>query len=203
MSTRTAIGVVAGIVVGVLALAAARFLLVPVEQPPHYHANFAIFVDGRRINLSGNRYMEEVSACRVHGDHVLPTERVHLHNNNPDVVHVHHQGVTWGHFLANLGFDLGDRYLALEDSLYVQGQNKTLKLIRNGRPEYAVDNELIRSGDRLLISYGAESEQEVVRKQFPAVAANAEEYNSRADPAGCSGSQEPGMWDRVRRAFWG
>jgi hypothetical protein len=27
----------------------------------------------------------------------------------------HHEGVTWGHLLANLGFGVGEDYLALDD----------------------------------------------------------------------------------------
>lgn len=26
-----------------------------------------------------------------------------MHNNEGEVVHVHHEGVAWGHFFANIG----------------------------------------------------------------------------------------------------
>jgi hypothetical protein len=64
-------------------------------------------------------------------------------------------------------------------------------------------DELIRSADRLLISYGPESEAELLRTQFPQVASDAEEYNQRPDPASCSGAHEATLWDRVRHAFVG
>lgn len=199
---KTLLITILGIVVGILALAAYRFAFVPVEEPTHYHANFAIFANGERIDLSGDEYMEEVGACTV-SEGVLPTERVHLHNNNPGVVHVHHEGVTWGHLLTNLGFGLGDEYLVMDDGrILAEGEDRTLKFILNGGPELSVHNQLIRSGDRLLISYGSENE-EVLRSQFPAVASNAEEYNQRPDPAACAGSVEPTLWDRVRHAFMG
>jgi hypothetical protein len=201
---RTPIAIVLGILVGVLAFAAARVALVAPEQPPHYHANFAIFMDGERVDLSGDRYMEEVSACRVSEGKILPQERAHLHNNVPDVAHVHHPGVTWGHLLANLGFGVGERYLSARgDELYVAGGGKTLKFILNGRPELSVRNRLIGSGDRLLISFGPESEAEVLRTQFPKVASSAEEFNRKPDPAGCSGAHELTLWERLRHAFAG
>ena len=193
----------AGLLIGVLVLAAFRFVLVPPEEPVHYHANFALFANGERVDLSADEYMEEVGACKVSGT-ILPTERVHLHGNNADVAHVHHEGVTWGHLLTNLGFGIGRDYLALDQGrILIPGQGKTLKFILNGRPEFSVHNELIRSGDRLLISYGPETEEEALRVQFPAVAANAAEFNQRPDPAGCSGAHEPTLWDRVRHAFAG
>jgi hypothetical protein len=194
---------VAGAALGVAGLVAARFLLVPAHHAPHYHANFAIFVDGTRLDLSGDRYMEEVSACTT-GEEVLPRSRAHLHGNDPDVAHVHHDGVTWGHLLANLNLGLGDDYLALDGGpVLTEGAGKTLKLVLNGQPQFAVDGELIRSGDRLLISYGAESEEEVARTQFAAVASNAEEFNQRDDPAACAGAHEAGFWERMRHAVAG
>ena len=199
---RQTLAVLVGVVIGALALGAARFALVPVPHPPHFHANFAVFVDGARLDLSGDRFMEDVAACSV-GEQVLPKNRVHLHGNDADVVHVHHDGVTWGHLFANLGMGLGDDYLALADGrVLTAGGGKTLKFVANDRPQFSVDGELIRSGDRVLISYGAESEAEVLRTQLPAVASNAEEFNARADPASCSGSHEATLSERLRHAFF-
>lgn len=153
------------------------------------------------VDLSADEYMEDVAACAV-GETVLPTARAHLHNNNSDVAHVHHEGVTWGHLFANLGFGLGEEYLAMDNGpVLTEGEGRTLKFILNGRPQFAVHNELIRSEDRLLISYGSESVAEVLQNQFASVATNAEEYNRRQDPAGCAGAQERTLWDRIRHAF--
>ena len=192
-----------GVLLGVLLLAGYRFVFAPPEVPTHFHANFAIFVDGQRLDLSGDRYMEEVGACGV-SELVQPTERVHLHNHDQDVVHVHHGGVTWDHLLINLGLGLGDKYLALDDGrVLTAGAGKSLKFVVNGQPQFSVRNVLVRSGDRLLISYGAEPEAEVVRTQYPRVASSAEEFNHKPDPAGCSGATAPTLGERLRDAFIG
>ena len=81
------------------------------------------------------------------------------------------------------------------------GVGRTLKFILNGQPQFSIRNELIRSRDRLLISYGLENEAEALRVQFPTVASTAEEFNGRPDPAGCSGAHEVTLWDPVRHAF--
>lgn len=203
MNRKTGASLAVGVLLGVILLAAYRFAFVPVEEPTHYHANFAIVVDGERIDLSADEYMEDVATCAV-GETVIPVARAHLHNNDPDVAHVHHEGVTWGHLLANLGLGLGEGYLALDGGpVLTEQEGRTLKFILNGQPQYAVDNELIQSGDRLLISYGAESEQEVVRSQLAQVADNAEEFNERPDPAACAGAHGGTAWDRIRHAFAG
>lgn len=196
--------VLLGVVLGALIFLVVRLILAQPEPPPHYHANFAIVVDGQRVDLSEGRYSEEVAACRVPGQALQPQERVHLHNRDPDLAHVHHAGVTWGHLLANLGFGLGGNYLVTEDGKILRdGAGRTLKLVLNGRVQLSVHNSLIASGDRLLVSYGPESRDEVVQKQYPTVAADAAEYNRRKDPAGCSGPAEPSFWDRIRHAAVG
>lgn len=186
------------------ALAAIRFAFTPPPSPTHYHANFAIFIDGRRLDLSADRYMEELSACRVKDGAILPAERAHLHSGNPDVVHVHQPGVTWGHLLANLGFGLTDRYLVTADGIMLQPMNgRALKFVLNGRSEPSVYNKLIRSGDRLLISYGTETAAEVARSQFSSVAATAERFNRGTDPAGCNGTPAPTLRERLLHSFVG
>lgn len=197
------LGFVVGAVLGVLLLGAARFVATPWEEAVHYHANWAVYVDGERLDLTADRYMEDVGAC-VAGGEVLPTQRVHMHNNEQDVVHVHHRGVTWGHFLTNLGFVLGRDFLVLDDGRrFEEADGRTLKFIVNGFAVPEIRNRLIESGDRLLVSFGSESLDDVGRSQFTHVADNAERYNEMQDPATCAGSTEPTFQERLRRAFWG
>lgn len=192
-----------GILAGVLTFGLVRFLVTPWADPPHYHANWALFVNGEPLDLSADRYMEDVAACVAAGV-VRPEERVHMHNNEDGVVHVHHSGVTWGHFLANLGFAAGEEYLILDEGgRLFSGPERTLKFVVNGFVVPDIQNRLIRSGDRLLISFGPESAEHVVAEQFPRVAANADAYNQREDPAGCAGAVDAGLRERLRRAFWG
>ena len=192
-----------GILVGAVGLGAARFVAMPWQEEVHYHANWALFANGERIDLSGDRYMEDVGACVAGGD-VLPTQRVHMHNNEQDVVHVHHGGVTWGHFLTNLGFVLGRDFLILDDGRRLEGEDgRSLKFIVNGFAVPDVRNRIIESGDRLLISYGPETLEEAADRQYGRLADNAERYNELQDPASCSGSTQPTLQERLLRAFWG
>lgn len=192
-----------GVVLGVLAFGLLRFFAEPWPNPPHYHANWQIVVAGQPLDLSAAPYMEDVATCAA-TDRVLPRERVHMHNGEDEVVHVHHAGVAWGHFLENLGFHAGADYLILgDDARYFDEAGRTVKYVINGFIVEDLGARLIRSGDRLLISYGPESPAEVLAEQFPRVPTGAEAYNTRDDPAGCAGAVEFGLWERLRRAFWG
>lgn len=193
-------------VFGALALGATRFVLAPLNHTTHHHANWAILVDGERLDLSGDRYMEEIGACSASYEGVLPEERVHMHENNPDIVHVHHDGATWGHLLANLGMALGDDYLfsGTGDRWFAGDEGRSIVFVLNGIPVPSVHNRVIASEDRLLVSVTTLSPAEVVAAQYPAVPSDAAEYNERMDPSSCTGGHgELPLLTRLRLAFWG
>ena len=194
-----------GMALGAFGLGAARFVGVPPPEAMHFHANWAIYVGGERLDLSDQRYMEEVSSCYAVDGEVTPQSRIHMHEGNHDIVHVHDLGTTWGHLAGNLGIGLGEGYLILTDGTRIfDGEEGHFTYMLNGRALTSVHNELVASEDRLLISYGSESLDELGSERFGEVATTAGEYNTREDPATCSGSMEPlGVWDRLKSAFWG
>ncbi len=194
-----------GVALGAFGLGAARFVWVSPPGATHFHANWALYVDGERLDLSDQRYMEEVSSCYTVDGEVTPQSRIHMHEGNHDVVHVHDLGTTWGHLAGNLGIGLGEGYLILTDGTRIfDGEEGHFTYILNGRALTSVHNELVASEDRLLISYGSESLDELGTERFDEVATTAGEYNTREDPATCTGSMEPlGVWDRLKSAFWG
>jgi hypothetical protein len=194
-----------GVVAGVLGLAGFRFATVPPPAVTHHHANWALFVDGERVDLSDARYMEDVAACRADPASIGPRDRVHLHDGNADVVHVHHPAATWGHLMTNLGFHLGPDFVVTADGErhFAEGE-RTLKFFRNGIQLPELHNEAIRSEDRVLITFGAESAAEALVTQFPRVADDAAEHNEKADPGACMGGHEPESFrSRLERAFVG
>lgn len=161
-----------------------------------------MFLNGKRIELSDDKYMEDVAGCKPEYLDILPEERTHMHNNNMDVVHVHDKGVTWGHFMANIGFGFGNNYLAVDDGrIYVNGQGRTIKFILNGEQVENPYNQLIKSEDRLLISFGYETPVQL-NAQYEIVADNAHEHNEHPDPGSCSGDIELDFWSRLKKALW-
>lgn len=192
-----------GFLFGVLALGAARFAFTPWPDPVHYHANWAVFVDGTRLDLTGDRYMEDVTACSG-GDALQPEQRVHMHEGNHDVVHVHDDGVTWGHLATNLGWAMGADWIELEDGrrLADDGEHR-LVFVVNGFVVPSLRDRLIASGDRVLVAWTTDGEDVVREQLFPRVADTAPEFNESYDPAGCSGGHGAlPFGERLRRAFW-
>lgn len=196
--------VLIGIVLGVLLLGGARFAFSGPPPATHHHANFAVYLNGERLDLSGDQYMEEVAACYAAEEgEIAPEHRAHMHENVGDVVHVHHPGVTWGHFFENLGFAVGPDYFFTGTERYFDGEEGTLRIVVNGFLVEDVSNRPIQSQDRLLISFGNESSDTMMGAEFESVPSTAAEFNLTQDPASCAGHGELTFGERLRWAFWG
>lgn len=192
-----------GIGIAIVGMIGIRLALQEHPHSVHYHANWAMIIDGERVDLTGARYMVDVLQCMIDPTMQTPEDRVHMHEGNHDIVHVHASGVTWGHFLANLGFGVGDDYLETRDELQQSDSARTLKFVLNGRQVRSIRNLAVGDRDRLLISLGPETLEDVIATQFPTVAETAAEYNTRPDPTSCSGAHEETFGERLRRAVIG
>lgn len=187
------------LLLGGLVVATLHFLTFK-DTNVHYHANFALYVNGQRDEFRNFSFYEEVQACSA-DDKSDPKARVHMHDQNNGLIHVHASGVTWEQFFANLGYTLGDNVLTTGNGVHVDGQDgNKLSFILNGRGETFIANRVIRSEDRLLINYGQDSEQ-TLQQRYSHVPADAHKANTEHDPATCSGSQELTPWLRLKKAF--
>ncbi len=188
-----------GFLSGVMWMTAVRFLTVKSDDV-HYHANFALYVNGERDSFESPTFYEEVQACG--GEDVSnPKIRGHMHNQENDIVHVHANGVTWGHFLANLGYGLSNTVLMTDDGVFIDKQNdKQLTFILNGKPASLTANQHIDNEDVLLINYGDESEAELMER-YAAIPTDAEKYNNTYDPGGCTSGKPFTFWERLKQAI--
>ncbi|MDA9128884.1 hypothetical protein N9J72_00210 [Candidatus Gracilibacteria bacterium] len=172
--------------------------------PPHFHANFAMYINGVRVDFSGDKYMEDVAGCSLSGKE-LPKDRVHLHENNGDTIHIHDDGVSWGHFFSNNNFAFGEDFLVTDTGeKFLSTQDASLSFLLNGELIENPFNKLINSEDRLLINYG-EQDDALLLELFENVSTNAGEYNAKYDPGSCGGTNENGLMviirDRVTTLF--
>ena len=200
MNKRLLIGIVVGIIIATLTFTAVR-LLGQHPEYTHYHANWAVYIDGNRLDLSGPEYMEAVNAC-IEGTHIQPNQRVHMHEGNQNVVHVHHEGVTWGHLVVNLLPRVSDERLiaSLKDLPLERSGNRRLSFILNGQSVSSIVNRNIESEDRLLIDY-SDSDEATLTERYENIPTTAGEFNHLPDPASCSGSVSETWQTRLRRAL--
>lgn len=201
---RTPLLILACTITGALTLGLVRLAALPPLPEVHHHANWAIWIHGERVDLSGDRYMEDVAACGTDSQlEIAPENRVHMHENNQDVVHVHHGGATWGHLMQNLGWGLGADWIVTDSGeVYNGSDGGELHFILNGFTVPPAHNRVIGPRDRLLISYGTEDYGDLMYNRFTTVADDAVVFDATFDPAGCAGHAEETFGQKVRRAFW-
>jgi len=162
------------------------YIFTPRPYMVHYHANFAVWIDGKRWDFSGATYMEEVSRCNI-TEWVGPADRIHLHDGKWWLVHVHMAASTWGDLFANIGWGIGSNYISSGyDQVRLRDDVRHLSYILNGAIVMNPANTPVRSTDRLVIWYGTGSEEEIQAKWNTLVDNDAIEYNQKADPASCS-----------------
>ncbi len=167
----------------------------------HYHANFALYINEQQEKFERPLFYEEVQSCSDENEN-NPRTRTHMHGNENHVAHVHDNGVTWGHFFANLGYGLTNNSITTDKGTFVDGENgKQLTFFLNRQPVESIANTVIQSEDVLLIDYGTEKN---IDTKFSRITQNAGEYNIKPDPASCSGSDDLSAQDKFLKIikFW-
>lgn len=193
---------IAGVLTGATIVLGMRFITYAPDEP-HYHANFALYINGQREAFKGAQYYEEETMCAVHAS-ITPMGRAHMHDNINTVVHVEDHAVTWGQFFTNLGWTLGPTFIAAPDgTIYAEQGNSKLNLLLNNQ-DYTdlggVANTVIKDHDKLLISYGNESQQ-TLQHQYATIPSTAHHYDITPDPQTCSGQTTNDIQDRLQHLF--
>jgi hypothetical protein len=190
---------VAGIFVSLLATTVIRYALVK-DTAVHYHANFSLYINGQEDAFESFTFYEEIAACDTH-ELDNPKPRVHLHDQNAHLVHVHAHAVTWGAFFDNLGYTLGDNLVKTDNGTYISGDDgNKLTFLLNGKPVDHLANAVIKSEDVLLINYGKDSDV-TLKQRYDGIPRTAQQANTTVDPAACSGGAELNFWNRLKQAL--
>lgn len=198
INKRVLLGTVIGFLVGLIFIVALRFIMYKSDNV-HYHANFALYVNGKRDEFKSFTFYEEVQACTSDKDGD-PKHRVHMHDQKNDLIHVHAPAVTWGHFFGNLGYTLGDKVIKTDSGIFENGkENNNLTFILNGQKVENIQNRVIQSKDRLLINYGNDNDK-TLKQRSDAISNSADEANVKNDPASCSGSEKLTFIERLKKA---
>jgi len=187
-----------GALLGVLLVLGIRFATYSPAHT-HYHANFAVYINGQRQEFKDSKYYQEVAACAAYDD-ITPIERAHMHNNENSVVHVHDHAVTWGQFFENLGWYVGDDFIKTDKQLYVANGDSKLHIIINGQ-DYtdisSITNTVIKDDDQLLVSFGDLS-RKTIKQEYASIEDTAKHHDEVQDPASCSGHESPGFLERLK-----
>ncbi len=75
-------------------------------DPNHTHTDFAIWMDGQRIDFSNEEFMSESEDGQTEDDHEAHGHKhhpyLHLHDDDGNVIHRHKPGLSIGDFFASI-----------------------------------------------------------------------------------------------------
>jgi len=200
MSKQTWAAGAVGLVVGAAAILGIRFATYNPEHV-HYHAYFAVYINGQREAFKSPLYYEEKGGASCTVEKIMtPAERVHMHEPANDVVHVHDHAVTWGQFFENLHWAVADSVIKTPGAVYLADDTHRISYILNGHAFADISTETIHDQDRLLVDYGDTSDT-ALQQEFKQVAHTAHQYDVGNDPAACKGDTKPTLSDRLRHLF--
>ncbi len=192
---------ISGFVIGAFVILGIRFVTYkPVTV--HYHANFAVYLNGQPEKFGSPLYYLDGS-CSMSGI-MTPESRAHLAKGYDGVVHVQDHSVTWGQFFENLGWYVGDDFIKTADStLYQASGQSRLHIIIDGQ-DYTdlggITNRVIEDKDRLLLSYGDETQQ-TITQQYNSVPNTAGRYDGMRNSSSCGHSINITTKDRLAHLF--
>ncbi len=124
----------------------------------HVHADFAFYVLGNKVDLTGEKYQSSKESIKH--------PKIHLHDGFDNVIHRHAKEVTFIEFLSSIGFTLTDTCLTMDTGTQLcNDATNTLKLYVNGRPKTDVATYIIREEDQILLYYGDPKSPDIVEYQ--------------------------------------
>ena len=177
-----------------------RFLSETGSGGVHYHASFAVYIEGEKKLFEHPGHYVETSACGADFSE-NPLSRAHLHKPNPHVIHIHDKAVSWQHFFSNLGWGINNRWLTVGEDFYKNEEDRKLRFILNGRQVDYPTSKVINNGDALLVDYGSDP-IEILHQRFIEIDREAAyKANLTNDPASCGGETDQGLFNRIIKAI--
>ena len=171
--------------------------LFPSENDPnvyHIHANFAMFINGQKFDFAQEKYMESETQSL--------SKYVHLHDLDGETIHFHAQNISIGTFLHTLGFEMEEETNCVTldtGEKYCDDDTRTWKVWVNGTKTNEGLNYIPSDLDRVLISYGDETNEQLLAQMArvnDTACIQSEKCPERGTPSeesSCAGSGECGV----------
>ena len=158
-NTLIAIGVLAviGIIVGYSAYLFATMTQTAPGGPEnagplgseHSHAGILVKIFGDTFDFSAPAYQ-------------IKSSWIHFEGNDGTTVHKHATGVTLGYLFETLGLGLDDQCYEFQDGRsFCTNEDYSLRFYINGEQVNDIRDYEIQEDDKILISYGAETPEEI------------------------------------------
>ena len=116
----------------------------------HEHASVLVRIFGDRFDFSVPSYQ-------------IKSSWIHFEESDGTTIHRHSSGVTLGYLFETLNIVIDeDCYIFSDGRQFCTNQDYSLKYFINGDSVNSINDYVIQDDDRILISYGGETETQIV-----------------------------------------
>ncbi len=128
----------------------------------HIHADWKVYINGKDLDFEGKDHMGRMKSN-------LPVSSfIHVDSGAPapektgDILHMHAEGVPLWIFFQSLSMNFTQECFVLDTGEeYCNTEEKQLKFYVNGVENTEFEDYIFKDNDKLLVTYGAESEEEI------------------------------------------
>jgi len=115
----------------------------------HAHAGILVKIFGDAFDFSAQAYQ-------------IKSSWIHFEGNDGTTIHKHATGVTLGYLFDSLGLGLDDQcYVFKDERSFCTNEDYSIKFFINDEPVDDIRDHEIVEDDKILISYGAETPEEL------------------------------------------
>ena len=158
-STLLAVGIL-GLIGLIVGYASFTFVTTPVGAPgsppgagilgdEHEHASVLVRIFGDKFDFAATTYQ-------------IKSSWIHFEESDGNTVHRHSSGVTLDYLFGTLGIGIDeDCYIFADGRQFCTNEDYSLKYFINGDSVNDINDYVVQDDDRILISYGGETEAQI------------------------------------------
>ena len=158
-STLLAVGIL-GLIGLIVGYASFTFVTTPVGAPgsppgagilgdEHEHASVLVRIFGDKFDFAATTYQ-------------IKSSWIHFEESDGNTVHRHSSGVTLNYLFESLGIGIDeDCYIFGDGRQFCTNEDYSLKYFINGDRVNSINDYVVQNDDRILISYGGETEEQI------------------------------------------
>ncbi len=159
-STLLAVGIL-GLIGLIVGYASFTFVTTPVGAPgsppgagilgdEHEHASVLVRIFGDKFDFAATTYQ-------------IKSSWIHFEESDGNTVHRHSSGVTLNYLFESLGIGIDeDCYIFGDGRQFCTNEDYSLKYFINGDRVNSINDYVVQNDDRILISYGSETEEQII-----------------------------------------
>ena len=118
----------------------------------HTHASILVKLHGDTFDFSGPSYQ-------------IKNRYIHFEAQDGSTIHKHATGVTLGYLFETIGVMLDDECYSFRgpngERVFCTNEDYSLKFYINHQPVSSITDYIFEDGDRILISYGGETQEQI------------------------------------------